>query len=231
MISRAFIMVILGLNMGMTQRSIDERWEAKLEQYVSISGSINYADWKKEAHGVQAYLSALENHPPQPYWTPTDRKAYWINVYNAATISLVLQYYPLSSMQEIDARWETPVFCWSGRSLSLKTIEELLLEMQDPRILFALHRASVSSPSLSRKAYHGPTLEEQLEAATIKFLTYPSLNLFEEGTLLLSMIFHWYKDDFGTAEERLALLKKYICKDIDQKTEINYLPFDWRLNE
>lgn len=227
MISRAFIMVVLGLNMGMTQRSIHDRWEAQLERYVSIRGAVNYADWKKEAHGVQAYLSALEDHPPQPYWTLTDRKAYWINVYNAATISLVLQYYPLCGMQEIDARWEAPVFCWSGRSLSLKSIEKLLLEMQDPRILFALHRASVSSPELSRKAYHGPILEEQLEAATIKFLSYPSLNLF----LLLSMIFHWYKDNFGTAEEHLALLKKYICKDIDQKTEINYLPFDWRLNE
>lgn len=231
MIIRAMILLILGVNMAMAQRNVHQRWEAQLERYVAPEGMINYSDWKRETHALKAYLKALEDHPPQPYWTTDNRKAYWINVYNAATIALVLEHHPLQSIRDIDDPWKTPVFQWGNRSMSLKAIASLLLEMGDVRVLFALHRAAVSGPALSRKAYRSAQLEEQLETAAISFLTNPAQNQCHKDKSKLSRIFLWHFMDFGPLEQQLVLLQKYGCKEVDQKTRFRYLPFDWRLND
>jgi len=231
MFLNVLILLFFGVNAVTAQRDLHQRWEGQLQHYVTPTGEINYSDWKKEEHALRSYLQALQDHPPQQYWTPTNRKAYWINVYNAATIAMVLNHYPLSGIREIDAPWETSVFRWKDQSLSLKAIESLLLEMGDPRILFALHRAAVSSPLLSRKAYRSHSLEEQLKDASIKFLNDPSQNQCQKDISRLSRIFLWYFRNFGPPEKRLALLQKYACKRVDKKTEFRFLPFDWRLND
>lgn len=229
MLLRAMILLFLWANL--TQRNIHQRWEDLLDRHVFSTGMINYSDWKKESHALSSYLKALEDHPPQAYWTPADLKAYWINVYNAATIALVLQHHPLESIQEIDDPWETKVFQLGNQVLSLKAIERLLLKMEDPRILFALHRAAVGSPVLSKQPYRSNTLEEQLQVATIKFLNDESKNKCQKDKSHLSRIFLWYFKSFGPLEQKIAFLNKYACKDVDQSTKISFLPFDWQLNQ
>ena len=231
MILRAMIFLILGVNMAVAQRNVHQRWEDQLQRYVAPRGVVNYSDWKKETHALKSYLKALEDHPPKPYWTTTNRKAYWINVYNAATIALVLDHHPLQSIKDIDAPWETPVFRWGDQSMSLKAIEGLLLEMGDPCILFALHRATVSGPDLSKQPYRSSTLGEQLQTAAIKFLNDPGQNQCHKDKSHLSRIFLWYFKEFGSLEQRDTLLQKYGCTGVDQKTKFRYLPFDWRLND
>tara|TARA_B100001057_G_scaffold234376_1_gene234728 strand:+ start:5463 stop:6158 length:696 start_codon:yes stop_codon:yes gene_type:complete len=231
MIFRAIILLILWVNMLVDKRNVHQRWEDQLQRYVNPRGVVNYRDWKKETHALKSYLKALEDHPPQPYWTTTNRKAYWINVYNAATIALVLDHHPLQSIKDIDAPWVTSVFRLGDQSMSLKAIEGLLLEMEDPRILFTLHRATVSSPDLSRQPYRSGTLEEQLQTAAIKFLKDPSLNQCHKYKSHMSPIFLWYFKDFGSLEQRVTLLQKYGCTEVNQKTKFRYLPFDWQLNE
>ena len=115
--------------------------------------------------------------------------------------------------------------------MSLKAIASLLLEMGDVRVLFALHRAAVSGPVLSKKAYRSSKLEEQLETAAISFLTNPAQNQCHKDKSKLSRIFLWHFMDFGPLEQQLALLQKYGCKEVDQKTRFRYLPFDWGLND
>jgi hypothetical protein len=231
MLLRVLILLLLWFTTATGQRNIHQRWEDQLERNVSSTGMINYSDWKKEAHALNSYLKALEDHPPQPYWTTTDRKAYWINVYNAATLALVLEHYPLQSIQEIDSPWEIEVFKLSDRALSLKAIENLLLEMGDPRILFTLHRAAVSSPPLSKKPYRSYRLEEQLQAAAINFLNDPTQNQCHKDKSHLSRIFLWFFKDFGGLEQKITLLQKYACTEVDLDTRFSYLPFDWRLNQ
>ena len=231
MFLRTFILLFLWFTTVIGQRNMHERWEVQLERYVTSTGMINYSDWRKEANALDSYIKALENHPPQPYWMAIDRKAYWINVYNAATIALILEQYPLQSILEIDSPWETEVFELSNRSLSLKAIESLLLEMGDPRILFALHRAAVSSPVLSKQPYRSSSLEEQLQAAAINFLSDPNQNQCHKDKSHLSRIFLWYFKDFGLLKQRVTLLQKYACTGVDQKTRFSYLPFNWRLNQ
>jgi hypothetical protein len=222
------LLVICGAN---AQRNIHERLEQQLEYFVAPNGLVNYKEWQKEQHALRAYLQALEDHSPQTYWTTANRKAYWINAFNAATIAKVLEHYPLQSVKDIDLFRDTVVFKINNQSMGLKSIENKLREMKDPRIHFALHRAAVSSPDLSRKVYRSNTLEDQLEEATIKFLKDPDKNKFQEDIGRLSQLFQWYCEDFGPPNGRLAFLQKYACSAIGEKTKFQYLTFDWRLNE
>ena len=190
----------------------------------------NYHDWKKEEHALYSYIQALQNHPPKPYWTKSNRKAYWINVYNATTIALILKHYPLQSIKEINTPWKAKVFIWKKRPLSLKAIEDILRQFNDPLIMFALHRATVSGPQLSKKAYRGNTLEYQLQSAATIFLNDPNQNQCQEDTPRLSRIFLWFIKDFGSFDKKLTLIQKYGCTGFNKKTKLQYLPFDWRLN-
>ena len=110
------LLVICGAN---AQRNIHERWEQQLEYFVAPNGLVNYKEWQKEQHALRAYLQALEDHPPQTYWTTANRKAYWINAFNAATIAKVLEHYPLQSVKDIYLFRNTVVFKINNQSLSL----------------------------------------------------------------------------------------------------------------
>ena len=143
----------------------------------------------------------------------------------------MLEHYPLQSVKDIDHVRDTVVFRINNQSMGLKSIENKLREMKDPRIHFALHRAAVSSPDLSRKVYRSNTLEDQLEEATIKFLKDPDKNKFQKDLGRLSQLFQWYCEDFGPPNGRLAFLQKHACPAIGEKTKFQYLTFDWRLNE
>lgn len=230
MFFRTIILLFLGGNLLLAQRNIHDRWEVQLKKYVAPTGEINYLEWKKEEHALRSYLKALQNHPPKPYWKMDNHKAYWINVYNAATIALVLKHYPLKSIKDINTPFEVEVFVLKKRRLNLKAIEDILRQFNDPLILFALHRASISGPLLSKKAYRSNTLEDQLKSAANTFLNDPNQNQCQKDTPLLSRIFLWYINDFGSLEKKLTLLQKYGCEGFDKKTKLKYLPFDWSLN-
>lgn len=230
MFYRTFILLSFGVNLVLAQRNIHERWEVQLNQYVATTGEINYHDWKKEEYALYSYIQALQNHPPQPYWKKSNHKAYWINVYNATTIALILKHYPLQSIKDINTPWKAKVFIWKKRPLSLKAIEDILRQFNDPLILFALHRATVSGPQLSKKAYRGNTLEYQLQSAATIFLNDPNQNQCQEDTPRLSRIFLWFIKDFGSFDKKLTLIQKYGCTGFNKKTKLQYLPFDWRLN-
>ncbi len=231
MLVKLFITLFLWITIGEVQRNIHQRWQSQLHQYVAPNGKINYSDWQKEAYTLKAYLQALKDYPPQNYWTTADHKAYWINVYNAAAIHLVLEHYPLKSLCDIENPWKKIVFEIEKQDLSLEAIENKLREMEDPRIFFALHRASVSSPILSSKVYRSRSLEEQLEQASKKFLSDTTKNKYQKNECRISKILLWNLEDFKPLEVQLKLIRKYTCIEVDQKTKFLYLPFDWRLNE
>ena len=75
MFLRILILIFLWVNTIVGQRNLNQRWEEQLQRYVNKSGVVNYSDWKKEEHALLSYLKALENHPPQTYWTPNDHKS------------------------------------------------------------------------------------------------------------------------------------------------------------
>ena len=189
-------------------------------------------------------LSAVS--PAQSGWTREQRLAFWINAYNAFTIRLVLDHYPLSSIRSIGflplAAFRTKFIpLGAGRTrMSLNDIENKILrqQFQDARIHFAIVCASKSCPTLRSEAYRSSALDQQLDEAARAFLDDPSKNRWEpvSRTLYLSSIFTWFRDDFEREAKTLpAFVGRYLRQSdraaLDSgNVRVVFLDYDWSLN-
>ena len=103
--------------------------------------------------------------------------------------------------------------------------------MNEPRIHFAINCASFSCPKLSNEAFTSSKIEEQLEEATSSFINDQTKNKITATPVELSKIFKWYKGDFTEKNSLIDYINKYADKEISKDSEIDYLTYDWRLNE
>jgi len=231
MLKISFLLTLF-LTLNFNQKNIHERWDQQLKKFVSKTGEVNYKDWKSSIYDVDSYLEALKNHPPQEFWPKNDVMAYWINAYNALTVQLILQNYPLKSIKDLKDPWGRKVIEIEGKSYSLGEIEhEVLRKMNEPRIHFAINCASVSCPKLLNEAFSSLKLEQQLYRLTCDFLSDKSKNQLNGKKTMLSKIFQWYVKDFGSFDDQINFFKKYGDETISKKTSFRYLPYDWNLNE
>jgi len=215
---------------AIAQKNIHAPWGQMLTTYVTSDGRVNYAAWLDDTTQLEAYLETLAQMPPKKNWPKTQQLAYWINAYNALTVQLILQHYPLKSIRDIQKPWDQEVFKTAEKTHTLNNIEhDILRKMGEPRIHFAINCASVSCPILQNKPFVGNQLEDQLEAATRRFLSDTSKNNFGTTPPQVSRIFLWFGKDFGSREERKIFLEKYIEKKLPSE-KLDYLDYDWRLN-
>jgi hypothetical protein len=191
---------------------------------------------------LEDYIVSLGSVPVQDL-TPLQQQAYWINLYNALTVQLILENGDLTSIREIKSGWFSAgpwgleVVVVDGDTLTLDDIEHRILRpiFGDPRVHFAVNCASLGCPNLAAEPYLASTLDRQLEAAARDFVNHPRGARVADSTLTLSSIFKWYGDDFGaTAPARLAWIARYAKPDlaaqiVDWDGRIRY-DYDWDLN-
>lgn len=213
-----------------------------LRQYVQ-NGSVDYAGLKAESKRLDTYLNFLAHVEPSALSEP-DQKAFYINLYNAWTLKLVLTRYPkISSIKDagtlLKSPWKTPLVRLGGKTLTLDEVENGVLRprFKDPLVHFALNCASRSCPPLRAEPYEGSKLEEQFEDQARAFLNDPARNRVEDGALRLSKIFDWYAKDFGGPKGVLAFLRRYAGPEfkaaldrLGPEPKIVYLDYDWSLN-
>ena len=228
-------------------------FDSLLVEFVSENGLVDYAGIK-ESDALGAYLDVLSNTNPDEL-SQEEAIAFWINAYNAYTIKLIIDNYPVGSIREIspfrikglrlaipkiNSPFEYRLAEINGQSLSLDDIEHGILRKQfdEPRIHFALVCASISCPPLRREAFTGENLNHQLDDQARLFLTDTSKNdVSEEGTLYLSRIFDWFQGDFADSKTGLqAYLAQYFEGSVRDQLEsgtykVKYLQYDWSLNE
>jgi hypothetical protein len=207
-------------------------WDALLSNYVSTSGEVNYRGLRQETAKLDQYLEHLSRNMPAPAWSREARMAWWINAYNAFTVKRVLAHYPLRSMMDIDGgkTWDTPWIKLGGKVYSLNQLEHEILrkEFRDPRIHFALNCAARSCPPLLNRAWTAANLEDMLERQARAFIRDKRYNRIAEGELLVSRIFDWYREDFGDLR---LFLQRYSAVKIRPDARLDYMAYDWRLNE
>lgn len=214
------------------QKSIHSLWTTALKEYVDVEGKVNYSDWKKDTKLLDDYISSLEENPPAEYWTKNDSLAYFINAYNAVTVKLILDYYPLKSIRKLVTPWRFKRFKLNDKKISLNHIEhQILRKMKEPRIHFAINCASVSCPKLRNRAYYAHSMEQQLEEVTKGFINDPKRNQLNQQEMVISRIFQWFGGDFGSKKERHAFIRKYANQPIDINAKVRFLNYDWQLNE
>ncbi len=225
-----FLLFFLFTTFVFSQKNIHHRWDGMLKKFVSPSGQVNYKEWVKEQENIENYLFTLAQFPPTERTSAAAQLAYWINAYNALTVQLILKHYPVKSIKDIDNPWDTACFTVKGKEYTLGAIEhELLRKMGEPRIHFAINCASVSCPKLLNEAYLEKKMELQLTEATRSFLKDTSKNVITQKQLKLSRIFLWFGKDFGSKSERLDFIAKAVGLPLESP-KIEYLPYDWNLN-
>ena len=119
-----FSLIFLFINTVNSQKNINYRWDKMLSKYVSENGNVNYNDWKKEQDQLKKYIKTLEENSPKNSWNKNDKLAYWINTYNAITVDLILDYFPVKSIKEIKNRWGKKLY---KNKYSLGDIEHKIL--------------------------------------------------------------------------------------------------------
>jgi len=214
-----------------------------LKKYVNEKGQVNYKGFKNDEKEFNGYLEMLSKNAPTDKWSKNDQMAYWINAYNAYTIRLILDHYPVQSIKDIGSKikipfvttpWAKKFFKIGNETMSLDNIEHgtLRKKYNDPRIHFALVCASISCPRLRNEAYMANKLDAQLDDQGSDFLNNPAKNAISKDKTSLSKYFDWYKGDWNENGKSVEeWVNKYSKTKINKETKISFLDYNWNLNE
>ncbi|TGD82267.1 DUF547 domain-containing protein [Hymenobacter wooponensis] len=217
-------------------------YDRLLKKYVNEKGLVNYKGLKANQKEFNQYLQLLSKNPPAASWSKQEQMAYWINAYNAYTIRLILDHYPVQSIKDIGSKikipfvttpWAAKFFTIGGAKMSLDEIEHgtLRKKYNDPRIHFALVCASISCPRLRNEAYTAEQLDRQLDDQGRDFLNNPGKNKVGKNEAQLSKYFDWYKGDWTDNGQSVASwVNKYSTTKMDPNAKVTYLDYNWNLN-
>jgi hypothetical protein len=222
---------------------------------IVVPGGVRYADLKQSKSRLESYVEKLHAASPKQIesWTREQRFAFWINVYNAHTLWLVADHYPVKSIKDIGTLFtrvwnkqfiDMPSFDPEEKKakLSLSEVEHEILRPQfkDARVHAAINCASESCPPLRAEAFVAESLDEQLEEQARAWLADESRNRFDatQGELGLSSIFDWFKDDF---ERESGSVQAWVAAHAPEETgawlrdakgvKIRFLDYSWKLND
>lgn len=209
------------------------QWDSLLKKYVDANGMVDYEGFQDDRPLLNGYLDFLANLDPNNKWSVQELLAYYINLYNAVTVDLILDNPDVASIKDIDGPWTKGRARVNGRLLSLGGIENgVLRKMNEPRIHFAINCASISCPPLLREAYTASKINEQLEKATEDFIA-SDKNDITQNALALSAIFKFYTEDFFLDDTKslIPYINKYSNKKVEMDTPVAFKEYDWGLNK
>jgi hypothetical protein len=176
----------------------------------------------------------------------SSQKAFWINLYNALTVKIVIDHYPVKSIRDIDISpglfavgpWGRTLITVEGQSVSLNDIEHRILRpiWRDPRIHYAVNCASIGCPDLAARAYRAETLDLQLDEAARRYVNSDRGVAFRRDQITVSKIYYWFIEDFGGSEANvLAHLRQFADSALLEKLEpitlLEEVQYDWALND
>lgn len=206
-------------------------------------GLVDYKGLKSSPEGLNLYLDQLAAVSEKEFeaWTKQQQLAFLLNLYNAQTLRLVIDHYPIGSIKDLKEPWDRPVVRLFGKRISLNELEHNVIRKgyHEPRIHFALVCAAVGCPQLADEPYNYAELNKQLDEQGVVFLSDKSKNYLDYSsmTLYLSPIFDWFKEDFVTNSGSVSsFVNRYLPHQIsgkinDESFRISYSNYDWSLND
>ncbi|MEN8668252.1 MAG: DUF547 domain-containing protein, partial [Ketobacter sp.] len=223
-------------------------WTTLLKRYLQTSGSpvvtrFDYAAVTgQDKSSLDGYVEQLQQIPVLQF-NKAEQLAYWINLYNAVTVKLILDHYPVESIRDIKfgffsfGPWNEKLVEVAGEPLSLNDIEHRILRpiWQDNRIHYAVNCASVGCPNLAAEAYSAGNTEALLHQGAKDYVNHPRGVSFDDGDLVLSSIYDWYQTDFGNSEAGVVRhLLQYADPELAARLsghagDVHYR-YDWALN-
>ena len=233
---------------------------ASVETYTGVltaylkDGLVDYRGLCKDPR-LNEYIRRLGTTNPEIIPTRNAKLAFWINAYNAYTLKVICDHYPIKSINDLHfggllvgqilgkTIWHKKIVTINNQQMSLNDIEHNTVRplFKDPRIHFALVCAAMGCPPLRSEAYQGDKLDHQLNEQAKTFLNNPQHNRFDitKKRASISKIFDWYGKDFAATESEVLLyLARYLPKETanavrenPQGWKLEYNSYDWSLNE
>ena len=237
---------------AMTFDHSHQAWTEILNTHVKTFGATTQFNYKKlktsaDLKKLNSYLSSLSavKRPQFNSWKEKEQISFLINTYNAYTVKLILDNYPVKSIKKIGSffknAWKQKFFELFGKKTHLDHVEHGILRknFKEPRVHFAVNCASIGCPSLRNEAFVSKKLDQQLDEQAKLFLRDESRNYIKNGIIHLSKIFDWFDKDFkqksGSVEKFVAPYmsddKALIKKIASGKFKTKFLNYDWNLNE
>lgn len=223
-----------------------------LRSHVVSAGSstaVRYKQLKADPKALEGYLSSLSQVTREQYETFSrdEQLSFLINTYNAFTLKLIIDHYPVKSIKDIgglfSSPWKKDFFKLFGKPTHLDNVEHDMIRKQfdEPRIHFAVNCASKGCPPLAREAFVADRLDAQLDSVAVGFVKNTAFNQWDatKQKLHLSSIFKWYGSDFDKKHKShlhyvaaVLGLPADVQKKIDSgDLDVDYLDYDWNLNE
>ncbi|RJX70526.1 DUF547 domain-containing protein [Vibrio sinensis] len=217
-----------------------QTWQEILTEYVSKQGEDNLFAYQAVTQSdnakLDSYLSQMTQLNPLQY-SKDEQYAYWVNIYNAITVDLILEEYPVSSITKLGGLfsfgpWDEKVVTINGKTLTLNDIEHRILRpiWQDPRTHYAVNCASLGCPNLQTSAFTARNSEQLLEQAAMEFINSDKGVKQQEKKLIVSSIYDWFATDFAIDGGVRNHLKKYRPELKESQKSLDY-EYDWSLNE
>ncbi|WP_243546536.1 DUF547 domain-containing protein [Pseudodesulfovibrio tunisiensis] len=208
-------------------------------------GLVDYAGLKADRAGLDAYLDHLAEVRPGEL-SRDEQMAFYINLYNARTLQLVVDNYPeIETIKDLgglfSSPWKEDIVRLDGKLVSLDHLEHDIIRpvFQDERVHFALNCSARSCPPLFDRPFEGRRIEVQLERVARAFVNDSEFNRLDGGTLYVSRIFKWFSRDFPP--DLIGWFLDYASGDFRKELEelvrngdrpgIRYLDYDWSLND
>ncbi|WP_299619851.1 DUF547 domain-containing protein [Pelagibius sp.] len=224
-------------------------WDAFLKRHITVDGTgVHRLDYGALAAGERAALDRIVAEMaavPISDYARSEQFAYWVNLYNAVTVKVIADNFPVDSIRDVDISpglfadgpWDKELVTVEGEALTLNDIEHRILRpiWDDPRIHYAVNCASIGCPNLAEAAFTGSGLEAQLDAAARAYINDPRGVSIANGKVTVSKIYDWFHEDFGgSTRSVLAHLKRYaepaLAAQLDEIGTIEGTAYDWNLN-
>ena len=233
-----------------TRRIDHGEWDAFLVRYLRIGadgvhgvayGEVTPADRARLGRYI-AYLAGL---PISEYARP-EQMAYWINLYNALVVRVVVDHYPIASIRDVGSPpgapgtgpWRQELVEIEGVPVSLNDIAHRILRpiWRDPRVHYALSCGAVGCPNLQPEPFAADQLERQLSEAAMAYVNHSRCIRIEGDQLGLSSLYRWYRDDFGGTDRAvinhlMAYAEPGLAMKLQRFDRISDHGFNWRLND
>ncbi|MGR5152992.1 DUF547 domain-containing protein [Photobacterium swingsii] len=214
-------------------------WQQTLNHYIVQQGEqtlISYHQIDQEGKWqLDRYIREMSKLNPLAY-RKAEQFAYWVNLYNALTVKLIVDNYPVKSITKLGGLfsfgpWDDEVVTVNGKKLTLNDIEHRILRpiWQDKRIHYAVNCASLGCPNLQPHAFTASNSNHLLDLAAKQFINSKKGVLSTNNKTQLSSIYDWYQADFGDTTQLQQHLNQYRTTPVVLKT-IDY-DYDWALNE
>lgn len=248
-VARADVAPFLKFDPSSTKTIDHAAWDKFLASYVveGRDGGANLVRYgavsAADKSSLNAYVAALEAASPASL-SRAEAFAYWVNLYNAVTVRLIVDRYPVKSIRSIKSGaislgpWDLKLITVNGQALSLNDVEHKILRahFKDNRVHFAVNCASIGCPDLRSRAWTAASLETDLDAAARAYINSPRGVSASGGKVKASSIFKWYAKDFGADD---AAVLAYLSKHADPKLKtalagakkIHLYAYDWSINE